>query len=99
MLGIFFVNVIFITLQKKSFGKNKFEFHARVQKCHFASSSGFKPENLKLIMGKPDLTLKFRVRFLSFQVFGALVGHSSPECTADLDQTLIICLPRLEKYK
>ena len=36
MLGIFFVNVIFIMLQKKSFGQNFFEFHAQVQKCHFA---------------------------------------------------------------
>ena len=36
MLGFFFVNDIFITLQKKSFGQKKFEFHARVQKWHFA---------------------------------------------------------------
>ena len=39
MLGIFFVNVIFITLQKKSFGQKKFEFHAQVQKCHFGNFS------------------------------------------------------------
>jgi hypothetical protein len=36
MLGIFFINVIFITLQRKSFGQKSFELHAQVQKCHFA---------------------------------------------------------------
>jgi hypothetical protein len=36
MLEIFFINVIFITLQRKSFGQKSFELHAQVQKCHFA---------------------------------------------------------------
>ena len=39
MLGVFFVNVIFITLQKKSFGNFVFEFHEWVQKCHFGNFS------------------------------------------------------------
>ena len=34
MLGIFFVNVIFITLQKSLSAKKKIEFHTWVQKCH-----------------------------------------------------------------
>jgi hypothetical protein len=41
MLAIFFVNVIFIMLQKKSFGQNNFWISciARVQKCHLGNFS------------------------------------------------------------
>ena len=39
MLGIFFVNVIFIKLQKSLLAKKNFEFHAQVQKCHFGNFS------------------------------------------------------------
>ena len=35
MLWIFFLIGIFIMLQKNTFGKKKFKFHAPVQKCHF----------------------------------------------------------------
>ena len=34
-----FVSAIFIMLQKNAFGKKKFQFHARVQKCHFGNFS------------------------------------------------------------
>ena len=36
MLEIFFVNVNFITIQKRSFGLKKIGYHAWFQKCHFA---------------------------------------------------------------
>ena len=34
----FQINDSLIMLQRNAFGKKKFEFHARVQKCHFAKS-------------------------------------------------------------
>ena len=39
MLGIFFVNVIFIMLHRSLSVKKNFEFHRRVQKCHFGNFS------------------------------------------------------------
>ena len=42
MLGIFFVNVIFITLQKSLSAKKIFEFHTWVQKCHSARVESWK---------------------------------------------------------
>ena len=39
MLGIFFVNVIFITLQKKSFGQKKFWIPCTGSKVHFGNFS------------------------------------------------------------
>ena len=39
MLGIFFVNIKFITLHRSLLENFFFEFHVRVQKCHFGNFS------------------------------------------------------------
>ena len=52
----------------------------RQKDLKFSGSSSFKLENLKLIMVKPDLTeLEISSSGSSFQVFRALVGHSTSD--------------------
>ena len=48
ILLIFLGYGTFVMLKKKPFGQKKFEFHARVQKCHFGNFSILTPSGVTM---------------------------------------------------